>query len=86
MTNGDTPARKAVLQNLVHEVRAESRKVIKPVFRLPAGTSGDGKVRKVSGSAHLALHNTNLSPLVVGPAVSVAGRYAKVRRDGYRRQ
>ncbi len=38
------------------------------------------------GVAHLALHNTNLSPLVVGPAVSVAGRHANVRRDGYRRQ
>ncbi len=33
---------------------------------------------------HLALHNTNLSPLVEGPVISVSPRYAKVRRNGYR--
>ncbi len=48
--NGDAPARKAVLQNLVHEVRADSRQVITPTFRVPTPTPVEAKVRKLSGS------------------------------------
>ena len=34
---------------------------------------------------HLASQNTNLAQVVEGPAVSLAGLHAKVRREGYRR-
>lgn len=35
--------------------------------------------------AHLASHDANLVPVVEGPAISLAPRHAKVRRDGYAR-
>lgn len=31
-----------------------------------------------------ALHNENLSPIVIGRPIALAGVHAKVRRDGYR--
>src|SRR5207249_2505133 len=34
-------------------------------------------------SVHLALHNTNLNPLVEGPALMLAPVHGKVRRAGY---
>jgi hypothetical protein len=34
---------------------------------------------------HLALHNTNLNPLVEGPTLLLAPVHGKVRRDGYRK-
>ena len=34
---------------------------------------------------HLALHNTNLNPLVEGPALMLAPVHGKVRRTGYRK-
>ncbi len=30
-----------------------------------------------------ASHNANLEPLIEGPAISLAARHAKVRREGY---
>jgi len=39
----------------------------------------------VMGAAHLASQNTNLAPVVEGPAISLAGLHAKVRREEYRR-
>jgi hypothetical protein len=32
---------------------------------------------------HLASQNTNLGPLVEGPAITLAGRHTKVRREDY---
>ncbi len=32
---------------------------------------------------HLALHNTNLNPLVEGPTLALASVHGKVRRAGY---
>jgi hypothetical protein len=34
---------------------------------------------------HPALHNKNLSPVILGPAIELSGRHAKIRREGYRR-
>ena len=48
-TNGATPARKALLQALVHEVRAESRDKIVPWFRVRGGEPK--KVRALGGLA-----------------------------------
>jgi hypothetical protein len=38
-----------------------------------------------SATVHPTEHNTNPTPLVTGPAISLTGRHAKIRRDGYRR-
>ena len=40
-------------------------------------------VRAEDWSAHPASHNANLKPLVEGPAITLAARHAKVRREGY---
>ena len=37
----------------------------------------------VADVAPPASHNANLEPLVEGPAISLAGRHAKVRRAGH---
>ena len=46
-----------------------------------------GTVRRgnslVIGSAPPASQNANLEPLVEGPAISLAARHTKVRREGY---
>ncbi|MDA8311130.1 MAG: hypothetical protein M0Z46_11065 [Actinomycetota bacterium] len=42
--------------------------------------------RRTGRSAHLASQNANLEPLIEGPAISLAVRHTKVRRDGYRRR
>jgi hypothetical protein len=34
---------------------------------------------------HLALHNTNLNPLVEGPVLMLAPVHGKIRRAGYRK-
>lgn len=39
----------------------------------------------VVGLAPPAFHNANLEPLVEGPAISLAARHVKARRDGYAR-
>ena len=39
----------------------------------------------VAGVAPPASQNANLEPLIEGPAISLAARHAKVRRDGYAR-
>ncbi|MHB1596532.1 MAG: recombinase family protein [Streptosporangiaceae bacterium] len=49
LANGATPARKALLQALVHEVRAESRDRIVPWFRVRSGEPE--KVRALGGLA-----------------------------------
>jgi hypothetical protein len=40
-------------------------------------------LREVFGVPPTSQH-TNLLPLIEGPAVRLAGRHAKVRREGYR--
>jgi hypothetical protein len=42
-----------------------------------------GRAFREDFSAHLAPQNANLDPVVEGPAISLAARYAKVRRKGY---
>jgi len=37
----------------------------------------------VTGSALPASHNANLEPVIQGPAITMAARHAKVRREGY---
>lgn len=60
------------------------------------GGAGDGPTGGEEGSekdpcsgekfvVHLASQNTNLEPVVEGPAISLAAVHAKVRREGYRR-
>ncbi len=39
--------------------------------------------RALTRSVHPASQNANLEPLVEGPAISLAARYAKARRAGY---
>jgi len=43
------------------------------------------RVRAEDRLAPPASHNANLEPLVEGPAISLAGLHAKVRREEYRR-
>ena len=82
LTEGAVPARKALLQALVHEIRVEGRDRVVPWFRVPGGA--DPKVRALARSAPPALHNANLSTELRGDVLSLAGTHAKVRRDGYR--
>jgi len=49
VTNGAVPARKALLQALVHEIRVEGRDRVVPWFRVPGGA--DQKVRALARSA-----------------------------------
>jgi hypothetical protein len=49
LASGATPARKALLQALVHEVRVESREKVVPWFRVRSGASA--KVRALGGLA-----------------------------------
>ncbi|HLW45105.1 MAG TPA: hypothetical protein VKR78_02735, partial [Acidimicrobiales bacterium] len=50
VTHGAVPARKALVQALVHEIRVEGRDRVVPWFRVPDGA--DPKVRAVARSAH----------------------------------
>ncbi|MHB8497715.1 MAG: hypothetical protein ACYDES_06915 [Acidimicrobiales bacterium] len=81
VAGGGVPARKALLQTLVHEIRVEGRDRLVPWFHVPSGA--DQKVRALARSAPPASHNANLEPLVEGLAISLAARHAKVRREGY---
>ena len=81
LTNGSVPARKSLLQSLVHEIRVDGRDRVVPWFRVPGGA--EPKVRALGGWAHPASQNANLLPLIEGPAISLAAIHAKVRRDGY---
>ena len=38
---------------------------------------------RLVGLAPAASQNANLGPLVEGPAITLAGRHTKVRREGY---
>ncbi|MHB1585022.1 MAG: hypothetical protein ACYC0E_14860, partial [Acidimicrobiales bacterium] len=49
LTGGAVPARKALLQALVHEIRVEGRDRVVPWFRVPGGA--DPKVRALARSA-----------------------------------
>ncbi len=49
LTHGTVPARKALLQALVHEIRVKGRDRVVPWFRLPGGA--DPKVRALARSA-----------------------------------
>ena len=46
-------------------------------------TDGASHVRAEDWLAPPASQNANLEPLVEAPAISLAARYAKVRREGY---
>jgi hypothetical protein len=48
VTDGAVPARKALLQALVHEIRVEGRDRVVPCFRVPGGA--DPKVRALARS------------------------------------
>jgi hypothetical protein len=86
IADGDTGAQKQLLYALVHEVRAAARSDIQPIFKIPSSSQPpDPKVRKLTGPAHPALHNANLSALLPGTAIVLPAPHAKVRRDGYRR-
>ena len=50
LSTGAVPARKALLQSLVHEIRVESRDRVVPWFRVPGGA--EPKVRALARSAH----------------------------------
>jgi hypothetical protein len=49
LIHGAVPARKALLQALVHEIRVEARDRVVPWFRVPGGA--DPKVRALARSA-----------------------------------
>ena len=49
LANGSVPARKSLLQSLVHEIRVDSRDRVVPWFRVPGGA--DPKVRALGGWA-----------------------------------
>jgi hypothetical protein len=49
LKNGAVPARKALLQALVHEIRVEGRDRVVPWFRVPGGANP--KVRALARSA-----------------------------------
>ena len=49
-------------------------------------TLGDGALADPRELVHPALHNKNLSPVILGPAIELSSRHAKVRREGYRLQ
>jgi site-specific DNA recombinase len=81
-------AKKALAQQLVHEIHVSSRDDIRPIFRIPtrqepSPREGE-KVRKLVGSVPPTSQHTNLPPLVEGVAVRLARRHAKLRRGGYR--
>ncbi|MFB9832826.1 hypothetical protein [Actinoallomurus acaciae] len=82
------PSARRSSRSLIHEVRVTGRHHIQPVFRLPSAyiDVGTEKLRELSGLAHPARHNKNLSPLIEGPVIQVAPVHAKIRRDGYRSQ
>ena len=82
LTNGSVPARKSLLQSLVHEIRVDGRDRVVPWFRVPGGA--EPKVRALGGWAHPALHKSNLSSELAGDAIGLPGIHAKMRRDGYR--
>ncbi|MGH9108431.1 MAG: hypothetical protein ACRDY3_03020 [Acidimicrobiales bacterium] len=48
-----------------------------------ADAIGAAQVRAEDCSAPPASQNANLDPVVEGPAISLTGLHAKVRRDGY---
>ena len=68
LKTGSVPARKALLQALVHEIHVEGRDRVVPWFRVESGA--DPKVRALARSAPPAFHNANLEPLVEGRAIS----------------
>jgi site-specific DNA recombinase len=76
LKNGAVPARKALLQALVHEIRVEGRDRVVPWFRVPGGA--DPKVRALARSAppagfepaHTAPEAVALSPELWGLARS----------------
>jgi hypothetical protein len=46
----------------------------------------DQKLRTMAGLVVPTSQHTNLPPLVEGPVVRLAGRHAKIRREGYQRR
>jgi site-specific DNA recombinase len=81
LANGAIPARKALLQALVYEVRVESRDKVVPWFRVRGGEPK--KVRALGGKSPPASQNANLDPVVEGPAIILPARHAELRREGH---
>jgi len=80
ITHGPMPAKKALVQALVHEIRVEGRDAIIPTFRVPAAEP-DQKVRTMAGLVGLAglepCHRAIMSRLSTwwqerGPTVPIA--------------
>jgi hypothetical protein len=60
-----SPVTKALLQNLVHQVRVTSRDEVIPTFRLTIENhDGEPKGRTLGRLVHPALHNTKISVLI----------------------
>jgi site-specific DNA recombinase len=83
ITHGPRPAKKALVQALVHEIRVESRDVIIPTFRVPT-PDPDQTVRTLPGLVGLAAQDANLTPLVTGPKIEISEPHNRVRRHGCR--
>ena len=66
LSNGLLPQRKALLQELVAEIRVEGRGSITPVFRVP-----DPPVRVLDTVVGCSLRNANPGPVVVGPRIAL---------------
>jgi len=64
MENGNPSQRKALLQELVAEIRVESREAIFPTYRLP-----NGPVRVISGVVGRSLYNANRQMTVAAPRI-----------------
>jgi site-specific DNA recombinase len=80
--NGDPPARKALLQALIDEIRVESRAAIHPTFALPAVRPPGGLVETVGIEPTSAIALEVASTSVAGALFSSRGRLAGgVARD-----
>jgi hypothetical protein len=66
MENGNPSQRKALLQELVAEIRVESREAIFPTYRLP-----NGPVRVISGVVGRSLYNANRQMTVAAPRIAL---------------
>jgi hypothetical protein len=63
---GTPSQRKALLQELVSEIRVEGRGSVLPTYRLPAGP-----VRVMSGMVDRRLHKSHRNTDLAGPTISI---------------
>jgi hypothetical protein len=79
ITSGTREDHKTLTTVLVGPTRVDGRHSIQPSFVVPTQ-----KVRVLSRVVHPALHNKNLLTVLNGREIVLSGRYAKIRRVGYR--